>query len=223
MKRLLILIGAMVLLTAFASPAGAAGKGWHLRAFGVWMDPGISDSVINDDGDEIRISGSSKLGFGASAEYQFSERIGVEAGLLSASPKVKLSVDIPGFGELALEDSLSTRVLTLDLDVHLTPGSPNVDFYLGGGLASINHGDLDFTLPAGLVGEGLGIRVGDHTGWTLKAGLDYTFGESGWGLGLGLRHIDNEFEAWEQEDGPGDSETFSNDLLVGSAGVVVSF
>lgn len=209
-----------LILAGLAAPATAGDGGWHLRAFAAWADPSIGDTVPNDAGGDVRASGSSDLGLGAALEYRFHDRFGLELGALSVSPGIRLSGDVPGVGRVSVEDSLSTLALLLDFDLHLTPDHPALDFYLGAGWADLSLGDLSFAPPGG---ERLSFAVRDSSGWTAKAGLDYTFGAGGWGVSAGLRYIAADLEASQRGDPSGRTERFDSDFLVGTLGVAYRF
>jgi hypothetical protein len=117
--------------------------------------------------EEVRITGESDLGFGASLEYQFSSLLGLEVGAFRASPKVEISADIPGYGHISLTDAMATTVITLDLDFHLTPGSPYFDFVLGAGLANLSYGDLHYYIDPD--GDPLDITVSNDLTYSAKA------------------------------------------------------
>ena len=142
MKRSLIILGVLTLCGSFAFPAAAAEKGWHLRVFAAGFDPDLDVMVPAENPDMIRVTADSDLGWGASLEYQFSKRLGLELGYMQASPEIALSAeDVSGYGDILLKDSMSTRAITLDLYFHLTPKSQFFDFYLGAGIASMGYGD----------------------------------------------------------------------------------
>jgi hypothetical protein len=175
-------------------PVEAADTGWRLRFFAAGFDPDLDTTVTNSDGDDIRVTADTDLGYGVSLEYRFSDLVGLELGVSAGDPDVELSAEVPPFGDVLLSDSLSTRVVTLDVDFHLTPGSPSLDFYLGAGIADVSYGDLHYVGPDD---EPLDLRIsGDYT-WSAKVGLDIALGGNGkWGAGpaqrlryLCLRHL----------------------------------
>jgi hypothetical protein len=190
---------------------------------GLWgMDGPESrrDRIPAGDPEEIRVTASSDFGFRASLEYQFTERLGLELGAFSASPEIELSADIPGYGHLSLTDSMSTRVITFDFDVHLTPKSPSIDFYLGAGLANMGFSNLHYIDPDG---DPLDLGAGNELTWTLKASLDIAFGDSKWGVTGGIRFIDADLEAWNEDDIPGLTATFGFDTITATIGVAYNF
>jgi hypothetical protein len=217
MKRSLIILGVLALCGSFAVPAAAAEKGWHLRVFAAGFDPDLDVMVPAENPDLIRVTADSDLGFGASVEYQFGKLLGLELGYMQANPAIVLSADdIPGYGDISLKDSMSTRAITLDLDVHLTPNSPHFDFFLGAGIASMAYGDLRYAEPDG---DTLDLGVSNDLGYSAKASLDIALGKnSNWAAFGGLRYIWTDLEVTQENAATFDFNTFSF-----SVGIAYSF
>ncbi len=222
MKRTLILLGIFAVCLALSPPAGAAEKGWHLRVFAAGFDPSLNETQQNDDGDDIRVTSSTDLGFGGSLEYQFSNLLGLEVGYMAGTPEMELSADVPGYGELAVAAPMSTSVITIEMDFHLTPKSPTIDFYLGAGLAMMSYGNVHFDL--GDLDDTLDLRILDDSTWAAKAGIDISFGKnSAWGATGVIRYIDAKLEVNNLEGSPTDFATFDFGLTNFTVGIVFSF
>jgi len=217
MKRTLILLAVTVICATLATPVAAGDTGWHLRVFAAGFDPDLDVMVPAENPEEIRVTADSDLGFGASLEFQFSNLLGLELGYMQASPTIELRADdVPGYGDISLTDSMSTRVITLDLDFHLTPNSESFDFYLGGGIASVGYGDLHYIEPDG---DSLDLAVSNDIGYSAKAGLGITLGKnSNWAAVGGLRYIWTDLEVTQENAATFDFNTFSF-----SVGVAYSF
>ena len=136
---------------------------------------------------------------------------------MQASPTIELSADdIPGYGDISLNDSMSTRAITLDLYFHLTPNSQYFDFYLGAGIASMGYGDLSYAEPDG---DTLDLSVSNDLGYSAKAGLDIALGQnSNWAAVGGLRYIWTDLEVTQENAATFDFNTFSF-----SVGIAYSF
>jgi len=221
MKRILIVVATLALSCTLAAPAYAGNTGWHLRVFAAGFDPNLNATTMNDNGDEIRITAATDLGFGASLEYQFSNRWGVEFGVMSGSPSVDLAIDIEDFGLLSLSDSMSTMVYTLDVDFRLTPNSEVFNLYLGVGIARLTYGDLYYEVPE--AGASLGIRVDDDTAFTAKVGLDIALGQSAWSATAALRYTDTGLTGSDSEGESTDTETFDFGLYNFTVGIAFRF
>ena len=208
MKRSLIILGILALCSAFALPAAATEKGWHLRLYAAGFDPDLDVMVPAENPEMVRVTADSDLGFGASLEFQFSKLLGLELGYMQASPTIELSADdIPGYGDISLNDSMSTRAITLDLYFHLTPNSQYFDFYLGAGIASMGYDDLHYVAPEG---DPLDLGISNDLGYSAKAGLGIAFGEnSRWAAFGGLRYIWTDLEVTQEEVATFDFDTFS--------------
>ena len=208
MKRSLIILGVLALCGSFSVPAAAIEKGWHLRVFAAGFDPDLDVMVPAENPEMIRVTADSDLGFGASLEYQFSNLLGLEAGLMKASPAIDLiAEDIPGYGDIILTDSMSTTVLTLDLNFHLTPHSEYFDLYLGGGIASMGYSDLHYVEPDG---DSLDLGIDNDLGYSAKAGIGISLGKnSNWAAFGGLRYIWTDLDVTQEDTATFDFDTFS--------------
>jgi len=192
MRYASISLGLALLLGLPAAPADAGELGWRVRGFGALLSPDTSETTVNGDGDEILIGASQGFGGGATVEYQFHRFVGVDAGVVGASPEITLSADMSEFGALSLADNLTTAVFTGDVLVHLTPGSSIVDLYAGAGIAAVAPGGLSYDV---LGIERLNIEADNYVTWSARAGLDLAFGrDSGWAASLGVRYIPGDIE-----------------------------
>ena len=217
MKRVLVLLGIFALCLTLTPSVGAAEKGWKIRVFAAGFDPDLDVMVPAENPEEIRVTADSDLGFGASLEYQFSGLLGLELGYMQASPVIKLSADdIPGYGDISMTDSMSTRAITLDLNFHLTPNSPSLDVFLGAGVASMSYGNLHYIEPDG---DSLDLEVGNDLTYSAKAGLGIALGKnSNWAAFGGLRYIWSDLEVTQENTATFDFDTFSF-----SVGIAYSF
>jgi opacity protein-like surface antigen len=217
MKRSSILLWILAVCLALTPTVDAAEKGWNLRVFAAGFDPDLDRMVPAENPDEVRVTADSDLGFGASLEYRFSGLLGLELGYLQASPAIELSAeDIPGYGDIVLTDSMSTRAVTLDLNFHLTPNSPSFDVYLGAGIASMGYSNLHYIEPDG---DDLNLEIGDDLTYSAKAGLGISLGKnSNWAAFGGLRYIWSDLEVTQEN-----TATFDFDIFSFSVGVAYSF
>ena len=217
MKRALVFLAVAGIIGIVAAPAAAADSGWHLRVFAAGFDPDLDVVVPAENPEEIRVTADSDLGFGASLEYQFSGLLGLELGVMKASPAIVLTAeDVPGYGDISLEDSMSTTAITLDLNFHLTPNSQSFDFYVGAGIASMGFGDLRYLEPDG---DYLDLDVSNDLGYSAKAGLGISLGKnSKWAAFGGLRYIWTDLEITQENAATFDFNTFSF-----SVGIAYSF
>jgi outer membrane protein W len=217
MKNTVAFVGILAVCLASTSTVDAAGKGWNLRIFAAGFDPSLDVMVPAENPEEIRVTADSDLGFGASLEYQFSGLLGLELGYMQASPAIELSAeDVPGYGDIVLTDSMSTRAVTLDLNFHLTPQSPSFDVYLGAGIAGMSYGNLHYIEPDG---DDLNLEVGDDLTYSAKAGLGISLGKnSNWAAFGGLRYIWSDLDVTQEE-----TATFDFNVFSFSVGIAYSF
>lgn len=192
MRYASILPGLALLVGLAAVPADAGEPGLRVRGFGALLAPDTSETEVNDDGENILIEAGRSFGGGAEVEYQFHRFLGLAAGFQVASPEMSLNADVPGLGAISVADSMTTGVLTGDVLVHLTPGSPIVDLYLGAGIAGVNPGDLSYDI---LGIQRISVRGENYVTWSARAGLDLALGrDSRWAASLGVRYIPGDLE-----------------------------
>ena len=208
MKRALVFLAVAGIIGIIATPAAAADSGWHLRIFAAGFDPSLDVVVPAENPEEIRVAADSDLGFGASLEYQFNGLLGLELGVMKASPVIALTAeDVPGYGDITLEDSMSTTAITLDLNFHLTPNSQYFDFYLGAGIASMGYSDLRYLEPDG---DYLDLEIDNDLTYSAKASLGISLGKnSNWAAIGGLRYIWSDLDVTQENSASFDFNTFS--------------
>ncbi len=217
MKQKTCVFGVIVLLCIATAPAQAADPGWRVRVFAAGFDPDLDVVVPAENPEEVRVTADSDLGFGASLEYQFSSLLGVELGIMQASPEIKLTAeDIPGYGDIHLTDSMSTTAVSLDLNFHLTPNSQSFDFYLGAGLVNLSYGNLSYLEPDG---DTLVLQTSNDLGYSAKAGIGISLGKnSKWAAFGSLRYIWSDLEVTQEE-----TATFDFNIVNVTVGIAYSF
>lgn len=161
---------------------------WILRGFG---------GPVSAKGDEYRLTevvdgveertelhlGSGTL-FGLSAEYLFSNRLGVEAAVMSGDLDSGWMFDR---GELWLmaEDDVDFMPITVGLNYHVTPDK-RADVFIGPFLGLVQYDDADFESQ----GETFVRDFDDDVGFGFQAGVDVPFGwDSPWLFTSALRYM----------------------------------
>jgi opacity protein-like surface antigen len=221
MRHALRFLMCCAIATFLAAPATAADTRWTLRVFAAGHDANLDIMVPAENPDEVRVTSESDLGFGASLEYQFSGPFGVELGIAQASPAIVLSAEVPGYGLLVLSDPMSTRTITLDLNLHLTPGSEYFDVFFGAGAASMSYGDLHYVDPDG---DPLDLVVSNDVGFSARAGLDIALGRNSSWAAIGcIRYIWTDLEVRQADEPTSDTATFDFDTFSFSVGIAYSF
>lgn len=217
MKQTSLVIACVFILCIAAVPATAADKGWNLKVFAAGFDPDLDVVVPAENPDVIRVTADSDLGFGGSLEYRFGGLLGLELGFFTANPDITLSAeDVPGYGDISLTDSMSTTATTLDLNVHLTPGSESFDLSVGAGLAYLSYGNLSYAEPDG---DTLGLETDNDLGFSAKAGLAISLGkDSNWAAYGGARYIWSDLDVTEEG-----TATFDFDAFSFTVGIAYSF
>lgn len=173
-----------------ATQAADSEPTWTIRLDLSWVDPSGDFVTTSVSGATVGTSFDTGFGGGLRGEYQFSPRLGVELGVLSAS-----SVDITSgvFGGTiasGLEVSSFTP-FTVGLNVHLTPDRP-FDLYVGPLLAFVSYSDMDIraTIGTGSTSE----SVDNDVGWGAIIGLDVPLGKGGWLIQANFRYIETDMK-----------------------------
>lgn len=222
-------------LIAAAAPAAAqswSSSGWTIRGAGVWVDPDFSFRDVNG-GAVITLEADDAIGLGASAEYRFNDRFGLELGLLWAEPEVELQIEGLDFGPFPfplpiplppLPDSFVARgdlrftPLTAGLNYHLTP-LQRVDVYFGPRIAYALYGDLELAATLFGVSSTDGIPTDDELGYGAGIGVDVEFGDGRWALHAAADRLDLDLTLGEG----GGSASFDFDPTMVRAGLAYTF
>ena len=188
-----LVFGSVLLSTALLIPAGLYAEstlpdghaGWSLRVYAASIDFDGSDRY--NQGTQPDYDLDIGFGFGLSAEYRLSRRIGVDVGILGgAAVDVVLKETGPGEWIWTEYKTLTFTPLSAGLNIHLTPDK-DVDVFVRPMLAWIHYGGLtlysssDWTastvefredLGVGLA-LGLGVPFGQRDRWSFAASLAY--------------------------------------------------
>jgi len=186
--RLEMTVAALLLAVTTTS---VAQESWRLRVDFSWLNP--SGSIVSTDYADKTAGVDFETGAGAGirGEYQYSNRFGVELGVLGAG-RLKAGFEIPGVADSKGVELGGFTALTLGLNFHLTPGH-RIDLYAGPQLvlsrfsgverlASIGHG-------------GATTSTDDDLGWGVIFGLDLPLGGHGWLIQTNLRYIDTDLKS----------------------------
>lgn len=201
---------------------------WHLRAFGVWIEPDLDYKVPTDDDTDVLATTDGAFGLGISAEYQFSDRLGLELGILRASPDIVLDYYLREFDvSFSVSDSLAMTPLTLGLNIHLLPAN-RLDLYLSPFVGYVRNSDLEFTINRSFeTGDGTitirdtaRIQVASDMTYGATLGVDIPFSSKPWAIATSLRYLASELDATDSE-----GESISPDLnsWILTAGLRYSF
>lgn len=229
LRKPVLLCGLTCLAAASTALPAVAGDGlWHLRAQAIWVQPDLSWSMSPEPGSAISVDADDAWGLGISGEYQVSDLLGVDLGILRTVPDVRIQVDEALLGlSIGATDGLTMTPLSIGLNFHLTP-SQRYDLYLGPYLAYVLYSDLEWrvneTVDVGgvpvVIDDTLRMSVANDLAYGAVVGADVPLGPEGWYFSSTLRYLATELDATEPE---GDSETLSFDPLMIAVGVRYSF
>ena len=226
----LILNSGLVLLVALAAalPVAAANGRWHLRAHAAWVYPDLDWQTSPEPGSVIKIDADDSWGLGVSGEYQVSDLLGVELGVMRATPDVRIRSEESSLGlSFSASDGLTMTPLSIGLNFHLSAKRP-FDLYLGPYLAYVLYNDLEWRVNETFVVDGipitidetLRISVANDLAYGAVAGVDIPLGPEGWFFSGALKYLATELDATDPE---GESENLSLDPFIVAIGIRYSF
>jgi outer membrane protein W len=179
--------------------AEAADEKWVVRASALSMKPS-GDSVEADGDDEwARYTADAEYGFGIDFEFRASRRLGIDFGVLTASPELDVVYDEASI--ITASAKLRITPIYAGLNVHLTPDS-RFDLFIGPLLAYVVYSGFDLVVdPAFLTEEGFVSE--DEFALGVNLGLDVRLGDSGWLLTAAFKYLDTTLEASPRDEGTG--------------------
>lgn len=224
-----LLIGLACLAAGlFAMPATAGDGQWHLRAHAVSVHPDLSWRMSPVPGEVVSVDADDAWGLGISGEYQVSDLLGVDLGVLRAVPDLQVGVD-DAFLDLSVSatDGMTMTPLSIGLNFHLTP-KQRFDLYLGPFLAYVLYSDLEWrvneTIEVGgvpvVIDETLRMAVANDLAYGAVAGADIPIGSRGWYISGTLKYMATEVDITDPD---GDSENLSLDPIIVAVGMRYSF
>jgi outer membrane protein W len=207
-----VLLG--VVLLALASPAAADEGDWQLRFGFVSSNPDASVAEVAATGERWQVDTNTGAGFGASLEYQFSRRLGVDLGIFSVVPNIGTSIVVGPHGKSFVEIGAAVTMtpVTAGLIVHLIPDGP-VDVYVGPVVGYVRYSDFSLSAGPGLSET---FRSQSDFAWGGNLGADLRFGKSRWSLNCGVKYLDSTFEASPTSGGSAVADFNSTSFSLGA-------
>ena len=193
-----------------------AGDGlWQLRISGLSMKPTGDTVVVPDTGERIPFNAGNGYGFGIDLEYRVSRRLGIDFGVLTATPVIDVLIDEVG----VISASAKPRITPLyaGLNVHLTPDSP-LDLYIGPMLAYVIYSSFDLVVDPWFLTEGF-VTQNDF-GIGVNLGLDIRLGDAGWLFTAAFKYLDTTLVASPPDESIGRTDI---DPMIFSIGVGYRF
>lgn len=191
-------LAALALLIA-AGGARAADLPWQVRVGGVWVHPNFNFSSVEPEGEGLTAVSDDATGLDLGLGYRFSDHLGIELGVLRASPNLHLQVQVPTGWVLSADDRLSFTPITAGLAIHLTPGRP-FDVYVTPALAYVMYGDLHFA-AFDLQTATADLAVDNQWTWGLSIGTDVKLGDGPWRINAAVSYIRTTVHATDIENG----------------------
>ena len=201
--------------TVFPITADAGDSPWQLRMTGLLMNPTGSSVFVPDSGERIPYSADYGYGFGIDLEYRASRRLGIDFGVLTATPVIDVLIDEVG----VISASAKPRITPIyaGLNVHLSPDS-RFDLYIGPLLAYVVYSSFDLVVDPWFLTEGF-VTENDF-GIGVNLGLNIRLGNSGWLLTAAFKYLDTTLEASPPDESVGRTDI---DPMIFSVGIGYRF
>ena len=209
-------IGVAIFLCAlYPSNVDAGDSPWQLRISGLSMNPTGDTVVVPDTGERIAFNAGNGYGFGIDLEYRVSRRLGIDFGVITATPVIDVLIDEVG----VISASAKPRITPLyaGLNVHLTPDSP-LDLYIGPMLAYVIYSSFDLVVDPWFLTEGF-VTQNDF-GIGVNLGLDIRLGDAGWLFTAAFKYLDTTLVASPPDESIGRTDI---DPMIFSIGVGYRF
>jgi outer membrane protein W len=191
----------LAVCSLYPTTADAGDGPWRLRLFAVSMNPTGDEVVVEGSGERIGFDAGSGYGGGIEVEYRASRRLGIDFGVLTASPTLDVLIDEVG----VISASAKPRItpVYVGLNLHLTPDS-SADLYIGPMLAYVVYSSIDLVTDPWFLREWF--TTENDFGIGINAGLDVRLGDGGWLLTAAFKYLSTTLEASPPDEGVGRSD-----------------
>jgi outer membrane protein W len=196
-----VMITLVIALATLPGTASADDDPWKFRFAVVSMNPKAGTFVISETDETFSYQSGSGVGLALDFEYRASRRLGIDFGVISASPGFTVAVDAEPLSFSASSDIRITPIYTA-LNIHLTPDS-RFDLYIGPLLAYVTYDRFELVAEPDLR-EGFSAEEGFGYGAVL--GLDIRLGSGRWSLATAVRYLDTTLEASPSDGGVGKTD-----------------
>lgn len=196
-------VAAVLSFVVATLPASAAADDdpWKVRLSVVSMH--LSGSRVDVPGAEELYSyiGSNGAGFAIDFEYRATKRLGIDFGLITASPSIGVEVSVAPLTVSAGAD-LTITPIYVGANVHLLPES-RFDLYVGPMVAYVVHQSFDLVAGPGLQER---FSAENRVGIGAALGLDIGLGDGRWSLTAAVRYLDTSLDASPTGGGTGSAD-----------------
>jgi outer membrane protein W len=196
-----VLITLIVALANLTGAASADDESWKFRFAVVSMNPKGGTFFVAETDEMFSYQTGSGVGVALDLEYRASRRLGIDFGVISASPDFTVAVDAEPLSVSASSDIRITPIYAA-LNIHLTPEG-RFDLYIGPLLAYVTYNR--FELVAGPeLREGFSAE--EDMGFGAVLGLDIGLGSGRWSLATAVRYLGTTLEASPSDGGVGKTD-----------------
>jgi outer membrane protein len=208
----------LAVATALVTPSASAGdveRPWQLRLAFVTMDSDANLAEVSDSNGGIMINTGIGGGVSVDMEYRASRRLGLDFGVLAATPSIGTQVEI-GWSGVSVSSGITVAPITIGLNVHVTPDS-RLDVYLGPLVAYVAYNSFDLNIGPGINES---FSTGNDISFGINLGVDVFLGKGRWSVNATFKYIDSTLEAAPSDGDPG---TIDFDPMIFGFGVGFRF
>jgi outer membrane protein W len=196
---------------------------WTVRGFGAYVDP--KDEAITTDRfrtpaqvERTAFQLEKGWGIGATAERRFTERFGLEGGVILSRVDSSFKLDLGSAWAIAKKD-VNLNLITFGANFHLLHEPGRADLYIGPFVGYALFSGKSY----GVLGESISRDLDDKIGFGAQIGLDLPIHRAAkgiWNFHAGLRYMKLSTDV---DLGVLGSKSVSVDPLIASAGISYSF
>lgn len=197
----MVLIIFSAALATLPLTASAEDEPWQIRFAVVSMNPSGSSVIVHETGERFSYETSNGVGAAIDLEYRASRRLGIDFGIITSSPGIKVTVDAQPLSVSASGDITITPIYAA-LNFHLTPDS-RFDLYIGPMLAWVLYNRIELVAGPGISEE---LSSQNSLGIGAVLGLDIGLGSGRWSLNGAIRYLDTTLKASSADGGVGETD-----------------
>jgi outer membrane protein W len=196
-------VAAVLSLVVATLPVNAAADDdpWEVRLSVVSMQLNGSRVDVPGAGELYSYIGSNGAGFAIDLEYRATKRLGIDFGLITASPSIGVEVYAAPLTVSASAD-LTITPLYVGANFHLLPES-RFDLYVGPMVAYVFHHSFDLVAGPGVTER---FSAENRVGIGAALGADIALGSGRWSLTTAVRYIDTSLDASPTGGGSGSAD-----------------
>lgn len=185
-----VMVTLFVAVATLPGTAAANDDPWKFRFAVVSMNPTGDVFDVPETGETFPYQSSSAVGIALDFEYRASRWLGIDFGVISASPGFTITADA-GPANISAKSDIRVTPIYAALNVHLIPDG-RFDLYIGPLLTYVSYDSFVLVVEPE---EREGFSSEEDFGVGAVLGLDIGLGSGRWSLVTAIRYLDTTLEA----------------------------